>query len=64
MQYLTNKTPNKWLNQDWQHLSPFVQKYAQKPPSITNLLSRRYAYHGYVHMKKIITQALLIGKRP
>ena len=22
---------------------------------------RRYAYHGYVHMKKIITQALLIA---
>ena len=23
--------------------------------------ARRYAYHGYVHMKKIITQALLIA---
>lgn len=24
-------------------------------------LAKRYAYHGYVHMKKIITQALLIA---
>lgn len=46
----TKSRPNQWLLPDAPALA---LRYAANP--------ERYAYHGYVHMKKIITQALLIA---
>lgn len=53
---------NKVVNRN-QITAQFCVRCAYNTKPLRNLvrLQRRYAYHGYVHMKKIITQALLIA---